>query len=258
MRAQTGRVLPDVDAVVTALGATFTLLASTLQGGWAREVDGVQLFVTGAPVATLNGVLAMREDCDAAEVRAGLSDLSREVVSFFLQCRPSWREVGEVIASDSGLVGDVDIPLMAAVEPMLVPAFEGLSVRKLDPREARLHCEVASPAFGASPDLFAQIVTEELLGRSEVAAYVGEVDGEPVVTAISMITGDALGIFNVATSRAHRRRGYGAAITAQAAGDGFDRGAAYAWLQSSEAGLGVYEQLGFATLERWPCWLTTA
>ena len=34
--------------------------------------------------------------------------------------------------------------------------------------------------------------------------------------------------------------------------------AAWSWLQSNEAGLGVYEALGFVTLERWRCRVTAS
>lgn len=66
-----------------------------------------------------------------------------------------------------------------------------------------------------------------------------------------------MGIFTVATLQPHRQRGYGAAVTARAANDGLLSGATWVWLQSSEVGYGVYEHLGFRTLERWPCWVST-
>jgi predicted GNAT family acetyltransferase len=66
---------------------------------------------------------------------------------------------------------------------------------------------------------------------------------------------DYVGVFNVATPPEHRRRGYGAAITARVVSDGLAAGARWAWLQSSPAGYRVYEELGFRTLERWLAWV---
>jgi GNAT superfamily N-acetyltransferase len=87
---------------------------------------------------------------------------------------------------------------------------------------------------------------------------VGEIAAEPVVTGMSVTVDSAVGIFNVATVEHHRRRGYGAALTARAVNDAVRDGAAWAWLQSSDDGYGVYEHLGFSTVERWPCWISPA
>jgi ribosomal protein S18 acetylase RimI-like enzyme len=251
-------VLPDADAVAAALGSTWVLLASTLETGWAREADGLHGLVTGMPVPTLNGAWVLSADASATQVQAELDAVNEEDVPFCLQCRSSWRSAGQVIASARGLTTEPDIPLMARAGPLEAAPAAGLSVRHLERGEAHVHCEVAGPAFGAPPELFAQLVTDEVLGLAEVTGYVGRVSGEEVVTALSVTVDDAVGIFNVATLPAHRGRGYGAAITATATREAFERGAAYAWLQSSQAGYGVYERLGFATLERWPCWVSSA
>jgi N-acetylglutamate synthase len=66
---------------------------------------------------------------------------------------------------------------------------------------------------------------------------------------------DHVGVFNVATPSRHRRRGYGAAVTARVVADGVAAGASWAWLQSSPSGYAIYERLGFRTLERWLTWV---
>jgi predicted GNAT family acetyltransferase len=75
-------------------------------------------------------------------------------------------------------------------------------------------------------------------------------------TALGVTDGDHVGIFNVATPPAHRGKGYGAAITAWAVGDGFQNGASVAFLQSSPMGFRVYERLGFRTVEDWSVWIS--
>jgi hypothetical protein len=67
--------------------------------------------------------------------------------------------------------------------------------------------------------------------------------------------GGCTGVFSVATPPAHRRRGYGAALTARAVTDGLAAGAAWAWLQSSPPGYGIYARLGFRTVETRACWI---
>lgn len=82
-----------------------------------------------------------------------------------------------------------------------------------------------------------------------VANYLVMVDGEPVSTATSWLGDRGVGIFNVATPAPFRGRGYGAAVTARAAEEGFAAGANLAWLQSSHLGESVYRRMGFRQVD---------
>lgn len=75
-----------------------------------------------------------------------------------------------------------------------------------------------------------------------------ELDGVPVATATGWIDGDTVGVYNVATVEEVRGRGLGAAVTAAVVEAGRERGATSAVLHSSEAGLPVYQRLGFTTV----------
>jgi GNAT superfamily N-acetyltransferase len=247
---------PSADVAASALASTWALLAATLQRGWAREVGQAIAVVTGVPLPALNGVWATRSDTSADDMHAGLEAVAASGLPHCLQARPGCCAAAAAVAERRGLVADPDIPLMATAARVDGPRPEGLMVRELEPAEASLHCEVAGPAFGAPPELLAGLITPVVLRLPEVRGYVGEVGGQPVVTAMSVTLEHAVGIFNVATLRAYRRRGYGAALTARALRDGLEHGASWGWLQSTEAGHGVYESLGFVTLERWPCWVT--
>jgi N-acetylglutamate synthase len=247
---------PPAELVASALTSTWALLAGTLQAGWVRQVGQAMAVVTGVPVPALNGVWATRPETSADDIQAGLEAVAASGLPHSLEVRPGCRAAAEAVAERRGLVADPDIPLMVTAARVDGPRPDGLAVRELEPAEASLHCAVAGPAFGAPPDLLAGLITPVVLGLPQVRGYVGEVGGEPVVTAMSVTLDDGVGIFNVATPPAYRRRGYGAAATARALRDGLDAGARWGWLQSTEAGYGVYETLGFVTLERWPCWVT--
>ncbi len=81
--------------------------------------------------------------------------------------------------------------------------------------------------------------------------YIGRVEDLMVSTALALTIDEATGIFNVATPPEHRGRGYGAALTAHAVGAGFEAGSAFAFLQSSTLGHGVYRCLGFRDVEEY-------
>jgi ribosomal protein S18 acetylase RimI-like enzyme len=154
---------------------------------------------------------------------------------------------------------DVDIPLMVLASRRDLPRVDqgALVIEVVDPEQAIVHAEIAAAGFQTPAEAFARLTTPAVLGRSGVRTYVGKIDGAPVVTGVGVCFENHVGIFNVATLPAHRRHGYGAAITGQAVSDGLDRGARWAWLQSSPDGYGVYERLGFRTVESWECWIAS-
>jgi ribosomal protein S18 acetylase RimI-like enzyme len=153
---------------------------------------------------------------------------------------------------------DAEIPLMVhagATAECSPPNHSDLVIEILDPGQAAVHAEVAAVGFGAPLEAFRQLTTPAVLGRPGVRTYVGRIDGEAVATSVGVCLKNHVGIFNVATLPAHRRRGYGAALTLRALRDGLARGAEWAWLQSTPDGQGIYEKLGFSTLECWQCWI---
>jgi GNAT superfamily N-acetyltransferase len=151
-----------------------------------------------------------------------------------------------------------DIPLMALDDPRQLDAAQsvsGLTIRELSPSEAHLHARLAAAGFEAPAEVFLQLMTPALLAAAGVRCYLGEAGGQAVTTGFGVRVGTFVAIFNIATPPEHRRRGYGAAVTARAVADGLAAGATWSWLQASSAGYKVYERLGFRTIERWPCWL---
>jgi ribosomal protein S18 acetylase RimI-like enzyme len=104
--------------------------------------------------------------------------------------------------------------------------------------------DVTVRGFEAPPELLEALFATKLRADG-LDLWLAYVDGEPVSTALGQTIGDAVGIFNVATPPEHRRKGYGTWATAQAVRAGFEAGAAFAYLQSSETGFGIYRALGF-------------
>jgi ribosomal protein S18 acetylase RimI-like enzyme len=102
--------------------------------------------------------------------------------------------------------------------------------------------------FGAPPELGDVFQAMAVLGFDDDApsrTYLATLDGVPAATSLGLLVEGVLGIFNVATVEHVRRRGIGRAVTLAALVDGAARGARTAILQSSDAGHGVYESLGF-------------
>ncbi len=248
----------DAGTVGAALADVWENLITAIPAGWTERSPGVIAGVTGVAQATLNGVWAYDGGGRSAVVSELLDRIADTGVPHCLQlCRASSDELRSV-ALARGMHREVDIPLMVAHDlPALAETEQPeLVIKTLEPEQASVHAELAAAGFGAPVEDFRRLVTPDVARAPGVRTYVGEVGGEPVATGVGVQLGDHVGVFNIATIPGHRRRGYGAAITCRAVRDGLDRGAQWAWLQSSTAGYGVYQRLGFTTLEAWECWIT--
>jgi hypothetical protein len=210
----------------------------------------------GIDVPALNGVWAADTDADPVVVEGLLEQVAERTASYGLRFRPDASALVE-LAERRGMVRHEDIPLMSLTSPSaLVPGATppDLTIRRLEPHEAGLHSAVLAAGFEAPVELFNEVTTPRLLQGHEVRCYLGEVDGRPVTTGIGVTTSGWTAIFNIATPPEDRRKGYGAAITVRAATDGFAEGSTWSWLQSSVQGYGVYERLGYRTVENWQSW----
>jgi N-acetylglutamate synthase len=253
-------VSPDpADQTATALIHTWKALMDVHPDAWMEISDGIAACVTYIQSAGLNGVWSSTRDPDPSELRRLLGEVRGRGVPHLLELRPGANDAALAVAADSDLVPADEVPLMRLDDPSrLAEAAEaapGLIIRELEPNEAELHARVAAAGFGENPDHFIRLLPPVVMELEGLRMYAGEVDGEVVTTAIGVSREDYVAVFNVATPSGHRRRGYGAAITARVIQDGFANGARWAWLQSSPSGYRVYEALGFRTLERWLSWV---
>lgn len=249
----------DAEAAGGALASAMEQFIAVLPDGWTRREPAALGGVTMVPVPTLNGVWAYGVDAGAQPVSALLDRVSAVGVPYCLQF-PAGSSSGLAgVAGRRGMSRDEDVPLMVLADADALDHSPGggLSVRALSPEDAETHARLLAAGFQAPVEHFRQLMTPEVIAGPGVCCYVGELDGDPVTTALSITLDDSVGIFNVATLPAHQRRGYGAMVTTRAARQGLVNGARWAWLQSSRAGYGVYQRLGFRTVSTWESWVTT-
>ena len=98
--------------------------------------------------------------------------------------------------------------------------------------------QLLADGFEVPVELFAPLMAAELLARPGVTAYVGRGRRRALHVGLGAVTDGHVGVFNIATPPALRRRGFGRAVTARIVADGVRLGAHTAYLQASTMGFG--------------------
>ncbi len=220
-------------------------------GASGREGD-VAWFASGLPVPFFNQVVATGDAADPAALGRAVGALRARDVPFQVRLRAGIDDAAVPALDALGLHEDHDEaypalalhPIPADVAPST--ALGDLEIRRaVDAAGLEDHLAVMSPGFGLPIEIARRLVPIETLGLPGIGLYVGYVDDRPVATSMGYTSGGTIGVYNVATLKDARRRGYGAAVTRHAVADGAARGATVAILQSSTMGLPVYEAIGF-------------
>ena len=130
------------------------------------------------------------------------------------------------------------------------PDVEGLTIHRVRTEEDLHAYATLSAANWDPPDphvlQYYALAAPVLLDASAPQwLYLGRIQGEAVATADATFGGGVVGLYNIATRPAFRRRGIGFAMTRapliEARAEGWSRGI----LQAAAGGLSVYQRLGF-------------
>jgi GNAT superfamily N-acetyltransferase len=233
---------------------TMTLIAGNVPGAVVRQTDDVAALSSGLPFILFNQVIVAGDAATPAALSAGIGVMRDRGSPFVVNLRVGADDAFAAVARELGLVPLSERPWMPGMamhpisaEPTVdTPGFE---IRQAsDAAGIEDHIRTAALGFEMAEDVIRAIVVPTLLGRDDVAVYVGYVDGEPVATGLGFRTDSTIGVYNIATVESRRGRGYGAAMTRRVVADGVAAGCDVAILQSSEMGFPIYERLGFRTV----------
>jgi ribosomal protein S18 acetylase RimI-like enzyme len=251
----------DFECVAENLRESFRVIASSRQTGELRELRGVSIASAGAAFQMFNTAflsapvdseaeLEQRIMAPAVHFQARGLEWSYWVCQGWLASKPNRR--ARKVFERLGLRHSVDIPGMIAeaVAPPVRP-LAALEIRRVDGGSTRdAFCGIGSACFHVPLPWFEEVFENPTVWERFVS-YVGYVDGDPVTTAAVVAGGGGVGVYNVATLPGHRQRGYGEAVMRHALaearrGSGVQR----VILQSTPAGLRLYERMGFRAVTR--------
>ncbi|MCS5717759.1 GNAT family N-acetyltransferase [Herbiconiux sp. CPCC 205763] len=247
------------DFFVDAWRDALTRLASALGGTASAATPGIFTLTSGVPIPNLNGVLALDRDPDPTVVAAAVA--AYEVTGpWSLQVRTTPSAAIVEAATERGLTMAVPLPLLGrdlgeAPGERALP--KGITVRAVDPGDTA-YGDTLADAFGAPRPLLAPLASPAVLGAAGMRGFLVEDQGVPVATSFGIVSGDTVGLVNIAVVPSHRRRGLGALATEAVITDAVARGARSAYLHATPLGLPLYERLGFELEEQWTMFLPAA
>jgi GNAT superfamily N-acetyltransferase len=249
-----------LDAADRANRAAYRAFAER-SGGHVEERDGLTLVVGAHPSPIIINT-AWRSDAGVAA--AGIPEA---VTRFYAKIG----HVGSVMTAQH-LDADIEailptlgwrsIRLPGMVAPRRIPdeaSPEGTRLRWVGSAADLVDFRHVVQAGFADSDEEREVVETvfskpESLGATSAGAVVS-VDGVDAAAAMVLVLDRAAVVGWVATIPDYRRRGLGAFVTRAVTNQGFDLGAAFATLQASRMGHGVYERLGYRDVAMYRVWL---
>jgi len=222
-----------------------------------RVLDGgLTVIDSGLPCDTFNLVCRARLDSATAgeRVRAAIDHFRREGRPFSWWVGPADfpKDLGRNLEEAGLEKAETELAMATHLSSLGadVALPEGLRIgRARSPREVADFAAVQA-ANWEPPDpqvlRFYGLAAAELLSEDcPLRLYVGYLGSEPVAAAEATLAGGVVGLYNVATRRNFRRRGFGAALTAWPLRDAREQGYRTAVLQAAAEGVRLYECIGF-------------
>lgn len=218
--------------------------------------DQLTVIDSGLPCDTFNFVCRARLKEDSMRER-----IDRAVAHFNSVKRPfSWwfgpadkpASLGQALIEAGFNAAESEVAMAADLDALNLTelAPHGLRIQRATTPKHILDFSMVNAVNWTPPDQdvirFYQTATPVLLDPdSPLWIYVGYLGDEAVSTAELTVGGDVVGLYNIATLDAHRRKGIGSALTLRPLLDARKQGFRTAILQASSDGLGVYKRLGF-------------
>lgn len=222
--------------------------------------QGTRAIVSGTPVSVLNAVIGTTRQPDVAELSEFAQSYDNRGLPWSIQLRDAApaAEV-EAIATRRGLTQSFVLPFMTRrldADVMNVPLPDAIDVRRVPPEDHEAYNRALASGYEAPEPVFRGFSAPEVLGAEGMTAWLVEENGVAVATSFGVLANDHVGVFNISTGPAFRRRGFARAATAAVLRNAYRQGAHTAFLHCTPAGRGVYESLGFAIAETWQVYAT--
>ena len=251
----------EFQLVADNLRESFRVIAASRAAGELKELHGVSIASAGVIFQMFNTAFLSGPVANETELKQRI----RLPVAHFNQRGQEWaywvcedwieqpaRKRSRRWFEHYGLRLSTELPGMIA--DRILPAERPLP--RIDVRRVRAaptwnaFCEIGSVCFHVPITWFREVFDNASVWDGFMS-YVGYVDDEPVSTTSIVSGAGVIGVYNVATLPGSRRRGFGEAVMRHALEEvRRELGVERVILQSTPAGLALYQRMGFRTVAR--------
>jgi ribosomal protein S18 acetylase RimI-like enzyme len=218
---------------------------SAAAGGRTWESEGFTCVSNPVPKRAFNHIFVTSATARLDEVRKATTWYAENGHPLRVRVRP-------VIDKEFGTLASIDLRCEGAMPGMffrgdLAPAREtGLRIDRVrDQQGLDAMIALVGECFDWPPEYLAQIYNRALMETPGWYAWVGYEADEPATTGQTAVHEGTAGLYHIATTAKHRRKGYGDAITRACLEEGFRQGCDMATLYASALGYPVYKRIGF-------------
>jgi ribosomal protein S18 acetylase RimI-like enzyme len=239
--------------------------------GEVRDLDGALAIYAGLDYGVFN--ISMLDATPFGEQDPSFQNRLTTCASYFAKRTSRWsfwlcedaleardRRRASDVLEKYGLHRIADAPGMMTTElaePMrALPMMDCVPVSDQASRES--FAGIVAVSFDIPMSIVRAVYYPERAWHGAYQGFVGSVGGRPVAVVAIVATGDALGVYSLATMPDERERGYGEALLrAAVAREQARTGIHKLVLQSTEAGHSLYKRLGFRQVARFSVYLTS-
>ena len=254
----------DFEVINDNLRHALAAFSYVRKGGHVEHSGGLSLVYSGVPYNLFNTALITHP---LPSEEASFYDLVDRAEAFFARWSAPWsvwfcdemlapeeRRRARIALATRGLRYTMEAPGMIA--PALLDPARPLPclryVRVGDAPTRHHFSEVMSAAFRVPMDISKNVYGGDTMWESPMVGWLGYLGNEPVTTAAAVATPEAVGLYAVATSPHHQRKGYAEAIARFAIEEARAVvGTTRTVLQSSNIGYPLYVRMGYRPVSRY-------